>query len=71
MLIHKVIKRIINGGYLLSEYIRNYANYMHQKLISELSTKSIPMANLYYDKYTNTELDIIYKKVNDDLMLIN
>ena len=29
LLIHKVMKRIINNGYLLSEYIRNYANYMH------------------------------------------
>ena len=32
---------------------------------------TLPITNLYYDKYTNTELDIIYKKVNDDLTLIN
>jgi hypothetical protein len=71
ILIQKVIKKIINNGYLLSEYIRNYANYMHQKLIANLSINTLPIGNLYYDKYTDSELDIIYAKINNDLLQIN
>ena len=71
LLIQKVIKRIINNGYLLSEYIRNYANYMHQKLIINLSTNTLPLNVLYYEKYTNSELDIIYSRINKDLLNIN
>jgi hypothetical protein len=69
--INKIIKRIINNGYLLSEYIRNFANYMHQKLIAKLSADVLPISNLYYEKYTDNELDIIYNKVNNDLLNIN
>ena len=70
ILIQKVIKKIINNGYLLSEYIRNYANYMHNKLISKLSN-TLSINNLYYDKYIDSELEIIYTKINNDLLQIN
>jgi len=70
IIIHKVIKKIINNGYLLSEYIRNYANYMHQKLIANISSKTLSISNLYYEKYTESDLDIIYSKINDDFLKI-
>ena len=70
LLIQKVIKRIINNGYLLSEYIRNYANYIHQKLIINLSTNTLPLNVLYYEKYTDREIDIIYERINKDYMNI-
>ena len=70
LLIQKVIKRIINNGYLLSEYIRNYANYMHQKLIANLSIDTLPLNVLYYEKYTDKEIDIIYKRINKDYLNI-
>ena len=69
IVIHKVIKRIINNGYLLSEYIRNYANYMHEKLLVELSN-TFQVTNLYFEKYTSEELEILYNKINNDFHLI-
>jgi hypothetical protein len=70
IVIHKVIKRIINSGYLLSEYIRNYANYMHEKLLVELSN-TFQVTNLYFEKYTSEELEILYNKINNDFQMIN
>ena len=41
----------IHNGYLLSEYIRNYANYMHQKLIINLSIDTLPLNVLLDEEY--------------------
>jgi hypothetical protein len=64
LLIPKTIKKLINSGYLISEYIRNYANYMHQKLVSYLTINKFPYSNIYYDKFTSKELDNLYSHIN-------
>jgi hypothetical protein len=71
MLIPKVIKKIINSNNLITEYIRNYANYMHKELINYLTKKNFNFTNLYYDKYNDSELVFIYKTINDDFLKIN
>jgi hypothetical protein len=71
ILIPKLIKKLINSGYLISEYIRNYANYIHHKLVTYLINKKFPYSNIYYDKFTNQELDELYshasKTFNDQI----
>jgi hypothetical protein len=61
LLIPKLIKKLINSGYLISEYIRNYANYMHQKLVTYLMSKNFVYSNIYYEIFTSQELDNLYK----------
>lgn len=61
----KFIKKIIFKGELLINYIRNYANYLHNKMIFLLS-KIIAYDNLFYDKYLDKDLDMLYKYVNNE-----
>lgn len=65
ILIPKVIKKIINSGYLISEYIRNYANYIHKKFVSYLTSKTFPYPNVYYDRYTDNELVSLYQHIDN------
>ena len=71
LIVPKVIKRIINSGNLISEYIRNYANYMHSKLVQYLTNKSFVLTNIYYDRYTENELETIYNHINNDLISLS
>ena len=63
--LHKVIKKLINTNYLISDYIRNYANYMHKKLVDLLTKNGFPYSNLYYERYSDDELDQIYSFANN------
>jgi hypothetical protein len=63
----KTIKKLINTNYLISDYIRNYANYMHDKLIQLLTKNGFPLTNLYYERYTDDELDQIYSFINSKI----
>jgi hypothetical protein len=63
----KVIKKLINSNYLIPEYIRNYANYMHNKLVILLTKNNFPYTNLYYERYSDNELFMIYSYVNNSL----
>ena len=63
----KVIKKLINNGYLITEYIRNYANHMHKKLVELLVSKSFSYSNLYYERYTDSELNDLYAYINKSL----
>lgn len=65
-LIPKVIKKIINSDYFLIEYIRNYANYMHNKLLKKIS-RYISISDFYYEKITQPELQLLYKIANSQL----
>ena len=64
LLVPKIIKRLINSGYMISEYIRNYANYMHQKLVILLTSKSYSYTAIYYDRYSDNELDSLYNHID-------
>lgn len=66
-IIPKVIKKLVNSGYLISEYIRNYANYMHHKFTTYLISKNFQYSNIYYDRYTDQELDNLYSHINVEL----
>ena len=68
IIIPKTIKKIINSGYLITEFIRNYANYMHKKLIQYLTDRSFNYKNIYYETLSNQELDYIYNIVNNDIL---
>ena len=65
MIIPKVIKKLVNNGYLISEYIRNYANYIHKKFVTYLISKSFPYSNIYYERYSDDELTNLYQHIND------
>jgi hypothetical protein len=66
LLIPKLIKKIINSGYILSEYIRNYANYMHKRLVEYLTLNILNINTIYYEKYTDSEINEIYKLINHE-----
>ena len=70
LLIPKVIKRLINSGNILVEYIRNYANYMHKKLLLYLTTNLFKYHTIYYFKYNNTELDDLYNHIDQQLNIM-
>lgn len=59
LLISKAIKKIINNGNIISEYIRNYANYLYAKSLEKMSLV-ISYSNSYYEKYTSFELNNMY-----------
>jgi hypothetical protein len=69
-LVSKLIKKIMNSGYLLSEYIRNYASYMHLKLVDYLLNINFPYKLIYNESYTEQELDSIYTVINNNLLSI-
>jgi len=71
LIIPKVIKKLINSGNIISEYIRNYANYMHKKLVSYLTSKSFSYTNIYYDKYTDEEFATLYEHINNEIKNID
>jgi hypothetical protein len=68
IIIPKTIKKIINSGYLITEYIRNYANYMHKKLIQFMTDRSFNYKLIYYEKSTDEELDFLYKIINKEIL---
>lgn len=66
-LVSKTIKKIINSGYLITEYIRNYANHMHKKLVQYLTNRSFNYNSIYYERYTDNELETLYKLINKEI----
>jgi hypothetical protein len=65
-IIHKTIKKIINNGNLIDEYIRNYANYLYKNLeyfikINKITDKNI---DIYYEHYTDDELLNFYNLIS-------
>ena len=57
-IIHKTIKKIINNGELIDEYIRNYANFLYKNLDYFIKKNKIINKNIdiYYEQYTESEL---------------
>ena len=70
MLVPKVIKKMINTGYLFSEYIRNYANYLHNKLVEFLLNENVPYKAIYYTSYSDTGLDHLYELIHSKFLII-
>jgi hypothetical protein len=59
-IVPKVIKKIINSGNLITEYIRNYANYLHKKYVSYLTKYNFSRDIIYYEHYTDEEMNKLY-----------
>ena len=44
---------------------------MHSKLVQYLTNKSFVLTNIYYDRYTENELETIYNHINNDLISLS
>jgi len=64
-LILKIIKKLINNNIMISNYIRNYANYLHNKLTVYYINIGIPYDRIYRDNFNSKELDIIFTHINN------
>ena len=66
-IIHKTIKKMINNGNLLNEYIRNYANYLYKLLeyfIKYNKIASIKDLDIYYKNNTTSEIIMLYNLIS-------
>ena len=62
--IPKVIKKLINGNYWISDYIRNYGNYIHKKLVEYLVNNGFKYSTLFYERLTDEEIDNIFNYIH-------
>lgn len=67
-IVPKVIKKIINSGNLITEYIRNYANHLHKKYVDLLTKNNFSRDIIYYEHYTDEEMDKLYDFTNKKII---
>ena len=67
-IVPKVIKKIINSGNLITEYIRNYANHLHKKYVDYLTKNNFTHNIIYYEHYTDEEMDKLYDFTNKNII---
>lgn len=65
IIIYKVIKKIINNGILITEYIRNYANYLHNKLVLLLIKNHYNYFEIYYNEINSAAEFSILQFINN------
>ncbi len=66
LLIPKAIKKIINSGYIITDYIRDYANYLHQQLVEFLSKNGYSNDFIYTTEHRDKEWDHLYKLIHSN-----
>lgn len=69
--VSKVIKKLINGNYWISDYIRNYGNYIHKKLIEYLVNNGFKYSNLFFERSTDEEINNIFNHIHSFFLKIN
>ena len=62
--ISKVIKKLINGNYWISDYIRNYGNYIHKKLIEYLVNNGFKYSTLFFERSTDEDINNIFNHIH-------
>lgn len=60
----KVIKKLINGNYWISDYIRNYGNYIHKKLIEYLVNNGFKYSTLFFERSTDEDINNIFNHIH-------
>jgi len=66
-LFNKIIKKLINSKYTITEQIRNYSNYLHKKQNEFLLNNHFEYAKLYNNKFNKDDLEFILNLISTSI----
>jgi ankyrin repeat protein len=70
-LVNKSIKKLINTKYTFFDYIRNYANYLHEKNVEILLQYNVPNNYIYNENYKESYIDNVLNNISFSIKQLN
>lgn len=64
---NKIIKKLINNNVIISEYIRNYANFLHSKILEDLTNNNISINYIYNNDLPEYKYNILCNFINSTI----